>query len=288
MRINKENKYMWIIYKLTNQINNKVYIGQTYRSAEERWKEHQSHAKTGNTPLSHAIVKYGWDSFKKEIIDTATSQEEANKKEIYWIEYYHCSVMVYGKESGYNITTGGDGHSKISQIEQDEIEKLWKNGKNINQISTMLQRDKGTITRILRSRGITKEETTARANYRLHPIYVFNLKGELLKTFSTLSEAINFYNINENLIKGVLYHKHASTHKMIFLYEEDLDKLDEHLKRNKSQFKGKIKSTNLLTGEIIIYNTMHEAQENSGIDRHTIRKYINKNIIKNNLKWEEL
>ena len=279
---------MWTIYKLTNQINNKIYIGQTYRSVEERWREHQSHDNTGYTPLSRAIAKYGWNNFTKEIIDTAISQEEANEKETYWIEYYHCSIAAYGKESGYNVTTGGDGHCRISQIEQDEIEKLWKNGKNINQICTMLQRDKSTIRRVLRNKGISIEETTARINYKPHTIYVFNLNGKLLNVFPSLLDTINFYNINKSLIQGVLYHNHASTHKMIFLYEEDLNKLDEHLKRNKSQHKGKIRLTNLLTGEITIYNTMREAQENNNIDRHTIRRYINQNIIKNNLKWEDI
>lgn len=58
-----------IIYKITNVINDKVYIGQTVRNLEERMAEHFRH---DNTVIDKALKKYGKDAFKIEIIDNQT------------------------------------------------------------------------------------------------------------------------------------------------------------------------------------------------------------------------
>ena len=63
-----------IIYKITNKINNKVYIGLTTQTVETRWKQHIQTAFSENHPDSQtifkkAIRKYGPDNFKIEVID---------------------------------------------------------------------------------------------------------------------------------------------------------------------------------------------------------------------------
>lgn len=97
-----------VIYKITNKINNKVYIGQTKRSVEERWAAHKySVKKTPNYPLSRAIIKYGSDNFIMSIIDFAEDKQSLNDKEIAWIFHYNST------EIGYNLTPGGEGHTGI-------------------------------------------------------------------------------------------------------------------------------------------------------------------------------
>ena len=90
---------MWI-YKITNIQNNKVYIGQTIRPVKDRFNRHISDALNNiiDTHFARAIRKYGKENFQIEIIDTAQNQNELNKKERYWIQYYN-SV-----EEGYNET----------------------------------------------------------------------------------------------------------------------------------------------------------------------------------------
>lgn len=90
-----------IIYKVTNLINGKCYIGQTSRKLEVRWKAHlgSSHC----TALHNAILKYGKDSFMVEQIDSAETQEELNEKEIYWIKFYNSL-----SPNGYNLSIGGN------------------------------------------------------------------------------------------------------------------------------------------------------------------------------------
>ena len=90
---------MWI-YKITNIQNNKVYIGQTIRPIEKRFKRHLNDALNNilDTHFARAIRKYGKENFIIEQIDEAQTQDELNQKEQYWIRYYN-SV-----EEGYNET----------------------------------------------------------------------------------------------------------------------------------------------------------------------------------------
>lgn len=95
-----------IIYKLTNQINNKSYIGLTTNTLQQRLAQHNYEANHGtDRPLYRAIRKYGIETFKAEVIDTATNLDELKEKEQYWIKYYN----TYGANGqGYNATEGGD------------------------------------------------------------------------------------------------------------------------------------------------------------------------------------
>lgn len=71
-----------IIYKITNKENNKVYIGQTIRTLQQRFNRHKNDALHNilNTHFARAIREYGPDAFIAEVIDTAETQEELNKK----------------------------------------------------------------------------------------------------------------------------------------------------------------------------------------------------------------
>ena len=90
-----------LIYKAENTVNKKVYIGQTIKTLEERKQEHLELARDGEGYRFHnAIRKYGEDKFNWSIIDTATTVDELNKKESYWIEYYK------SYDNGYNCTYG--------------------------------------------------------------------------------------------------------------------------------------------------------------------------------------
>lgn len=94
-----------IIYKATNVVNQKIYIGQTTTSLQERIYFHIYRAEHSlnitHTHFINAIRKYGKNAFTWEQIDQAETKEELDRKEIYWIKYYN-SV-----EEGYNIQAGG-------------------------------------------------------------------------------------------------------------------------------------------------------------------------------------
>ncbi len=90
------------IYKITNRINGKVYIGQSV-NPEHRFKEHiyGKHCDS-NSAIHNAIKKYGAGSFDFEVIEHDV--EDYNEREKYWIKKYKSNDRSYG----YNITEGGE------------------------------------------------------------------------------------------------------------------------------------------------------------------------------------
>lgn len=120
-----------IIYKATNLINNKVYIGQTINTLEYRKDQHfrdsVSESRRKTNYFHNAIYKYGKENFIFEEIDTAETEAELNEKEIYWIAYYKSNIREYG----YNLDSGGKSGSCKSEetkakIGQTTLEK-WAN-----------------------------------------------------------------------------------------------------------------------------------------------------------------
>ena len=93
---------MYKIYKYTNSVNGKVYIGQTCRSLDERAQSNGCNYKECPR-FYNAIMKYGWDSFIPEILADGLTVEEANKQECDYIAMYQSTNPSYG----YNILSGG-------------------------------------------------------------------------------------------------------------------------------------------------------------------------------------
>lgn len=104
------------IYKITNTINGKVYIGQS-TNLSTRWAVHKSKAKNGhsNMYISNAINKYGPTLFTYEVIEEC-SKAELDEKEKYWISYYDST----NRDKGYNQLPGGH-HTTISQDMTEEV-----------------------------------------------------------------------------------------------------------------------------------------------------------------------
>ena len=109
-----------IIYKITNKLTGKIYIGQTVQKLHERWVDH-SRPNRGLTinrsAISAAIRKYGKENFIIEQIDSAISLEELNIKEITYIKALNSL-----SPNGYNLELGGQNKkcheetkSKISE-----------------------------------------------------------------------------------------------------------------------------------------------------------------------------
>lgn len=86
-----------IIYRITNTVNSKFYIGKTNKTIQERFKRHCYNHKIQNTYLYNAMRKYGTDKFTIEILEETSN---GNEREIYWIQELN---------PHYNMTSGGDG-----------------------------------------------------------------------------------------------------------------------------------------------------------------------------------
>ena len=98
----------YCVYKHTNKINGKVYIGQS-SNIKERWSRKGTCYK-GCTYFYNAIQKYGWDNFEHIILKDSLSLEEAN----YWEEYYIKQYNSTDNNFGYNLSLGGNNKGSIA------------------------------------------------------------------------------------------------------------------------------------------------------------------------------
>lgn len=106
---------MYFIYKHTNIVNNKVYIGQTCQQPNRRFGRNGINYIKYNTYFGRAIQKYGWDSFEHQIIQTTDTKEKADILEKMWISFYR-------KRNGvYNLSDGGEGNTGYIMSEEAKL-----------------------------------------------------------------------------------------------------------------------------------------------------------------------
>ena len=180
---------MGCIYKITNKVNGKVYIGQTIRTVQTRWKQHIQSAfreknKNRSPLLYNAIRKYGADSF--EIVELEKcSNNILDEREIYWIKQYD------SYKNGYNCTIGGRGNVKCFD---EEILKLWNDGLSVKQISNKLHLTYHVISLRLQNVGISQESINERmlataSRTKGKPIYQYDIDGNFIQGFESAREA---------------------------------------------------------------------------------------------------
>ncbi|CAI6329894.1 NUMOD3 domain-containing DNA-binding protein [Bacillus subtilis] len=102
------------IYKVTNMVNDKIYIGKKHSAV------FLNDYYGSGLLINRAIDKYGLENFKLEMIDTADSLEELNEKEKFYIKKYD---SFYKTSRGYNIASGGDGGNLIAGWSEERYNK---------------------------------------------------------------------------------------------------------------------------------------------------------------------
>lgn len=103
------------VYKVTNRLNDKLYVGQTKQSIEKRFLQH-FHA---NSLLGKAMRQCGIENFTIEVIEYCDSQEQLNEREIFWINVLNCKFP-----NGYNLSDGGNGFIRKPMIRTGMSESL--------------------------------------------------------------------------------------------------------------------------------------------------------------------
>lgn len=104
------NKRIGRIYLIYNDVNNKVYVGQTIQTLTKRFNGHCCYSKSDrseNMYIKRAIHKYGKDKFHIKLLEEVPI-EHLNEREEYWIAYYDSYNL------GYNLTKGGQGSNYFS------------------------------------------------------------------------------------------------------------------------------------------------------------------------------
>ena len=173
---------MAYIYKISNDVNNKIYIGKTEFSIEKRFQEHCQDCKRErckDRPLYRAMNKYGLNHFHIELIEETNSPKE---REIYWIEYYKSFKY------GYNATIGGDGKK---YLDYDLIIETYRQLKSIKETAKKLNINETSIHNILIEKKeyiYTSQEVNKDKFGKM--INQYDLDNNYIQTFASLKEAL--------------------------------------------------------------------------------------------------
>ena len=220
-----------IIYKITNKVNGKSYIGQTRYTIEFRWKQHQH--KNDNTYFHNAIHKYGIENFSIEILEKCNI-EDLNSREIFYIAKYDTF------KNGYNLTIGGDGNRKLLLDDSySEIKELYLSGFSSNKIATLYKVDKASIVKILKSLDVKIRSNKLNINHQ----EFLELVQDYQSGYS-LRELSKRYDCSPTGLKEYLIRKGVNLRDRYNILEDDEsqekminDYLDGHLKLSEILFK---------------------------------------------------
>lgn len=175
---------MSYVYKITNDVNGKMYIGQTTKTLAERFAEHRKEAgrrRSIGRPLYDAIRAYGIEHFHIEMIEETDCPKE---REVYWVEYYGTF------KNGYNATFGGDGKW---YIDYDLVAMTYKQTGSMIDTANLLGICEDSVSSILR---IKNEQIRSSAEVSIEKcskaVNMFDLNGIYLKTFISIADAARY------------------------------------------------------------------------------------------------
>ena len=181
---------MSYIYKIKNDINDKVYIGKTNRDVGVRWEEHckQYNQDVFNRPLYCVMKKYGTEHFSAVVIEEC-DKSIASSREQFWINAYNSYY------NGYNATFGGEGRPSVNS---DIVFDLFHQGRLVKDICDLTGYSKPTVLRILDSvdanstiRATRKKSVTSKA-----VVMIDTETGKELRVFSSANQACKYLNGN--------------------------------------------------------------------------------------------
>ena len=182
-------KRKYFVYKHTNIVNGKVYIGKCYRKPSYRWGINGSgylrcsrgHTKADQRHFANAIKKYGWDNFKHEILFNNLTPDEASRIEALMIAKYESNKPT----KGYNMTRGGEGCA----------------GRIVNQ---------------------TTRELLKKSLLKYKHIFQYDKKGILIRKWNCCEEILKHFNTKSSSnLYSHLHGKYKSFYGYIFKLEED-------------------------------------------------------------------
>lgn len=207
---------MGIIYIIKNSINEKVYIGQTSRTLEIRWKEYLRHYKYGSQAIYTAMRKYGIDHFFVEKIEEC-EEDRLDEREMYWIQHYDSF------NNGYNSTLGGR-FENMATNRVEEVLQLWEQGNTVNKIVEKTSLNVETVRGYLNKNNIGHSEIRERANKAIaksksKPVFQYDRNHNFIKEWESTMEIERELGINHRNVSAVCNGKRKTAGNYFWTYE---------------------------------------------------------------------
>lgn len=230
---------MAFIYKITNLITNKVYIGETNRTISIRWSQHKMRAKDESYTeyLYLSMRKYGAENFIVEEVEECDPEVRFERETFYILKYNSLAP------NGYNLVLSQNGPTPESmKIALD----YWNNGLSIIGISEKLHMNPKTISNYLKSLGVTQEDIFNRRSKNIgifssKAVNQYSLQGELINEWPSASEAAKQHLLNVSSICKACTGKLLTYNGYIWQYKNADDIEEIVLKVSKTKKIGKNK-----------------------------------------------
>lgn len=175
------------IYKITNDVNDKVYIGKTLLSIDKRLSEHKQDScrdQKQTRPLYRAMNKYGCDKFHIELVEECPI-DNLSEREIFWIDFYN------SYKNGYNATIGGDGKQLY---DYDAIIKGFLSGKLIQELAEEFECCVDTVSAALHLANIDSKANAVKKFQK--GLSMKNKDGILVQIFESRRQAVDWLRQN--------------------------------------------------------------------------------------------
>jgi group I intron endonuclease len=268
------------IYKITNLINDKTYIGQSV-NIEKRWRGHISTSKNSKSKQSHymlykAFRKYGTQNFKFEILELVPNKKDLEFKELYYYKMYNPEYNMKIPQEQKTTTS-----IPVVQIDMKTFEK-------INEFESALEAQRKTgakniafvcLRKTYSSGGYFwsykhdyKKDWQPIENKQTKSIIQIDMKTlKPIQTFNSIAEAKKIYNTKAS-IESVCYGDNISAIGYYWCFENNYNENWKPKERNQKQIKKKVYQFDLHKNFIKEYGSILEASKKSGNNPSSIRK----------------
>lgn len=273
----------YYIYKATNKINGKSYIGQTVDYKSRVWQHMRCYEKE-DCKFHDAIKEFGSDNFDWEVLETCNGKEKANDLERKYIELFN------SYRNGYNDNKGGVGGHNARAIvclkldgefvkRYDSASDAEKDGFNNVNVLLCCKNKLYTCKNHLfmfendykenGAKQYVKPESSSKRK-----VVQCDLDGNFISRYDSVQEASEKTGANRTTISGVLSQKYKSANGFIFVYEEDFPIKDLSVYQKKKKGR-KVAQIDIESGEIVnVYDRIADAGRALGVNYKVIHKVV--------------